>query len=117
MGSVVSYSNESKQQLLGVRPETLDTHGAVSEETVREMVRGAIRALGVDIAVAISGIAGPGGGTPEKPVGTVWIAAGNEASIKTEKWQIGKDRLKNIEYSAVQALNLVRRFLKTGGNS
>jgi len=111
MGSVVSYSNEMKQHLLGVRPETLEDHGAVSEQTVQEMVKGAVKRLGVDIAVAVSGIAGPGGGTPEKPVGTVWIAVGNSNTIKTEKWQIGTDRMKNIEYSAVQALNLVRRFV------
>ena len=111
MGSVVSYSNDIKRGLLGVRAETLEQNGAVSEETVREMVIGGLERLGVDIVVAVSGIAGPGGGTPDKPVGTVWMAAGTKEHIKTEKWQIGKDRLKNIEYSAVQALNLVRRLL------
>jgi nicotinamide-nucleotide amidase len=111
MGGVVSYSNDLKQRLLGVRIETLEQHGAVSEETVREMVAGGLELMGVDIVVAVSGIAGPGGGTPDKPVGTVWMAAGTKEGIKTEKWQIGKDRLKNIEYSAVQALNLVRRLL------
>lgn len=111
IGSVVSYSNELKQRLLGVKPETLEQYGAVSEETVREMVAGALRLLDVDIAIAISGIAGPGGGTPEKPVGTVWMAIGDQDRLQTEKWQIGKDRLKNIEYSTVQALNLIRRFV------
>lgn len=110
-GSVVSYSNDLKQRLLGVKAATLERHGAVSEETVREMVSGGLEILGVDVVVAVSGIAGPGGGTSDKPVGTVWMAAGTKETIKTEKWQIGKDRLKNIEYSAVQALNLVRRLL------
>ncbi|UZP69205.1 CinA family protein [Desulfovibrio mangrovi] len=74
-GGVVAYANEIKEQVLGVPHDTLVTHGAVSGETVEAMVRGATRVLGVDCAVAVSGIAGPSGGTPEKPVGTVWLAA------------------------------------------
>lgn len=81
--SVVTYSNASKQQLLGVAPEVLETQGAVSEAAVRAMAEGVLHCSGVEIAVAISGIAGPGGGTPEKPVGTVWLAwatsSGSEA--------------------------------------
>ncbi len=73
-GGVVSYSNEFKIALLGVRPTTLETDGAVSESTVREMALGALERLGGDIAVAVSGVAGPDGGTPDKPVGTVWFA-------------------------------------------
>lgn len=71
---MVAYSYEAKQGLLGVRPETLMRHGAVSEETALEMVSGALIHSGATLAVAVTGIAGPGGGTPEKPVGTVWIA-------------------------------------------
>ena len=70
---VVSYSNEAKVSLLGVRPETLERVGAVGEDTALEMVSGALTRLNTDVAVAVTGIAGPTGGTPEKPVGTVWI--------------------------------------------
>ncbi|RMG79726.1 MAG: competence/damage-inducible protein A [Bacteroidetes bacterium] len=114
-GSIIAYANEAKIALLGVSPQTLQTHGAVSEQTVREMVAGAIRALKTDLAVATSGIAGPGGGTPEKPVGTVWIAVGDGHRIETRKLNIGKDRLKNIEFSTVQALNMIRLFVAGAG--
>ena len=73
-GGIISYSNEAKQQLLGVSEQTLSDYGAVSEEVVRQMVAGACRQLNSNMAVAVSGVAGPDGGSPEKPVGTVWIA-------------------------------------------
>ncbi len=110
-GSVIAYSNELKMKLLGVNAETLETYGAVSEETVVEMVRGALDRLETDIAVAVSGIAGPDGGTPEKPVGTIWIAVGNQEVIRTHRLQLWKDRLKNIQFTSVFALVLVRKFL------
>ena len=110
LGSVVSYANEVKMHTLGVKKETLEKHGAVSEETVREMVAGALKLLGTDLAVATSGIAGPGGGTPEKPVGTIWLAVGNRERIVTQKLSLGKDRMRNIQYTAVRALNAVRLF-------
>lgn len=110
-GSVVSYSYEMKTSLLGVRQQTLDRYGAVSAETVREMVSGARKRLKADLAVAISGIAGPGGGTPEKPVGTVWMAVGDGQRIVEQKHVFGRDREKNMTLTCVYALNLIRRFL------
>ncbi len=76
---IVSYSNEAKESLLGVAADTLETHGAVSEETVIEMAEGALQTSGADLSVAVSGIAGPDGGTDDKPVGTVWFAFGVRA--------------------------------------
>ncbi len=111
MGSVVSYANSVKMNQLGVSSETLHQHGAVSEQTVREMVAGANRLLGSDVAVATSGIAGPDGGIPEKPVGTVWIAVGDSQRTVAHKLQLGKDRLRNIQYTGYYALNLLRLFL------
>ena len=110
-GTVVSYSYELKTKLLGVKEDTLQNHGAVSEETVIEMAKGALGHLDVDIALAVSGIAGPGGGTPEKPVGTVWMAVTDGDRTLTEKVLFGRDRLKNIQLTGVFALNLVRKFL------
>lgn len=111
MGSIVAYANEVKQSLLGVQKNTLEVYGAVSEETVREMVKGALKVMNTDLAVSISGIAGPGGGSPEKPVGTIWMAVGNSTITEVFKLQTGKDRLKNIEYAGNMALNLVRKFV------
>ncbi len=111
-GSVIAYANEVKMNLLGVNESTLSEHGAVSETTVREMVAGAVQLLGTDVAMATSGIAGPGGGTPEKPVGTIWIAAGNGEKSLTKKLQLGRDRMVNIQYTTVAAMNLLRQFLK-----
>ena len=110
-GSIVAYSNEVKMKHLKVSPQTLETYGAVSEQTVAEMVRGAVELLEADVAVAVSGIAGPGGGSPEKPVGTIWMAVGDSKRVLTRRIYAGKDRLKNIEYSAAHALNFVRQFL------
>ena len=110
-GSVIAYDNSVKIRQLGVSENTLAEHGAVSEATVREMVKGAIDLLGTDIAVATSGIAGPGGGTEEKPVGTIWIAVGNKDKIETLLVKAGKSRDKNIEYASVYALSLIRQFL------
>lgn len=112
MGSVLSYSNEIKVNQLGVKEETLKSHGAVSEQTVVEMVKGAVGLLKTDIAVATSGIAGPGGGTEEKPVGTIWVAVGNQSTVKTIKLSLGKDRTRNIQYTATRALNMVRLFVQ-----
>ncbi len=110
-GSAVTYSNEMKSALLGVSPATLKNFGAVSEETVREMAEGAVKNLGSDLAVAVSGIAGPGGGSPEKPVGTVWIAVGNGTQTNAYKFVFGRDRAKNIQMAGIYALNMLNRFL------
>ena len=110
-GSVVAYSYDLKKKLLGVKADTLLNHGAVSEETVIEMAQGALQTLGTDIAVSISGIAGPGGGTPDKPVGTVWLAIAGKEHTKTLKLQLGKDRQRNIDYTCVAGLNMIRQFI------
>ncbi|MFK7774659.1 MAG: competence/damage-inducible protein A [Saprospiraceae bacterium] len=112
MGSVIAYSNEVKMNQLQVKSSTLKKHGAVSEETVKEMVQGALDLLKTDIAIAISGIAGPGGGTLEKPVGTIWIAIGDKNNTKTYQLNLWKDRMKNIEYTTTVALNAIRKFLR-----
>ena len=75
------------------------------------MIKGALKTMQTDVAVSVSGIAGPDGGTPDKPVGTIWLAVGDKSIIKTQKLQLGKNRLKNIEYTTVQALNMIRKFL------
>ncbi len=110
-GSVVAYSYDMKQQLLGVPATLLETEGAVSEICVKAMAEGALHNLGVDIAVAVSGIAGPGGGTPEKPVGTVWMAVATKEGTKTAKHIFGRDRSKNIQLTATYALNMVLKTL------
>lgn len=111
-GGLVAYSNEIKNKELRVASETLENFGAVSEETVKEMVLGALKAFESDISIAISGIAGPGGGTKLKPVGTIWLAIANKGQMmKTYKLNLGKDRLKNIEFTSNFALNKLRLFV------
>lgn len=107
-GSVVAYSNEVKSNLLGVKTETLAKHGAVSEQTVREMAEGIRQKLGASIGVATSGIAGPTGGTPEKPVGTIWIAYSDQHKTITKKLQLTSERSLNIKITTVQVLNMIR---------
>ena len=109
--SVVAYHNDIKRDVLGVEAATLEAHGAVSEETVIEMVAGARRLSGASYAVAISGIAGPGGGTPEKPVGTIWLAASCPDWTKTHKLSLPFDRRRNKIVGAYSALDLLRRAL------
>lgn len=104
IGSVVSYSNDVKMKVLGVRPETLDAHGAVSEETVRQMAEGARTNIGADYAVATSGIAGPGGGSPEKPVGTVWTAITGPHGTRTRLLSLVGDRRAVIDRASATVL-------------
>ena len=110
-GSIIAYSNEVKMNLLQVKEQTLIKHGAVSEETVREMVKGAMKSLNTDCAVATSGIAGPSGGTPDKPVGTVWIAAGSGKKSITLKQEKDEGREQNILHATYNALFLLRELL------
>ncbi len=105
LGGVVSYSNEAKQKLIGVRAETLAAYGAVSEQTAREMVLGVRALFDAEIAVSITGIAGPGGGTPDKPVGLTYIGLvrrGQEPQVRRHVWQ--GDRVENKQASAEAAL-------------
>ncbi|MBK7639895.1 MAG: competence/damage-inducible protein A [Bacteroidetes bacterium] len=110
-GSIIAYSNAVKHNILGVQLETLSQFGAVSEETVSEMIDGALRVLECDIAIAISGVAGPGGGSIEKPVGTVIIGIGNKAHKIIKRLTFTNDRTKNIHISGVVALEMLRKFL------
>ena len=111
-GSVVSYANSIKENVLQVSGETLATAGAVSEETVKEMVSGVLKVMQTDYAVAVSGIMGPDGGSEAKPVGTVWIAVGNAAVTKTKKMHFRFERKRNIELTAVNALYLLCMFIR-----
>ncbi len=111
-GTIVSYSNQLKTSLLGVSTSTLNTHGAVSKQTVTEMVAGLIKLTHTDVGLAVSGIAGPGGGTPDKPVGTIWLAVGSRENIITKKLQLARDRTMNISYTITLALNELRLFIQ-----
>lgn len=110
-GTVVSYDNQVKKDLLHVSDETLETVGAVSEETVTQMVKGALQELKTDYAVATSGIMGPDGGSENKPVGLVWIGVGNKDKIVTQRFNFRFDRQRNIELTAMNALNMLRKFI------
>lgn len=111
-GGVIAYSNEVKMNLLHVSSDTLEKHGAVSEETVIEMAKGVMNALKTDCAISTSGIAGPGGGTREKPVGTVWIAVAYKNEMCTMKQEIDRGREMNVERAGQNALILLYELLK-----
>ena len=111
LGGAVSYSNNLKENILGVKPDTLLQFGAVSEQTATEMVQGALVEFKSDYAVAITGIAGPDGGTEDKPVGTVWIAVASAQKTEVKKFTFGNKRLQNIERSATSALGMLNTLL------
>ena len=116
VGGIVAYANEAKESLLGVQTETLAAHGAVSEEVAREMARGARQRLGADVAVAITGIAGPSGGTPDKPVGLTYVALSAPAVELVERHVWTQGRQENKQASAEAALRLVAGYLKRQGS-
>lgn len=111
LGSMIPYDYQIKMRQLGVKPETLEKYGAVSEPTIIEMANIVRAKFNTDIGVATSGIAGPGGATADKPVGTVWIAYSDKNHTVTKKLQLSKDRLINIRLSSVAVLNLIRQSL------
>ncbi|MGI8892086.1 MAG: CinA family protein, partial [Bacteroidia bacterium] len=111
-GSVVVYSYEAKEKFLGVKMETLNKYGAVSAEAVKEMAQGALVRFGTDYSIAISGIAGPAGGTKEKPVGTVYIAVADKNSCEAQKFSFGERRDRNIAKSANTALSILLKKIR-----
>jgi nicotinamide-nucleotide amidase len=110
-GSVVSYDNKVKVDLLGVQQETLDKEGAVSRDTVLQMASGALKELKSDYVIATSGILGPDGGSEKKPVGLVWIAAGNKDNLVAKEFNFRFDRARNLEQTAIAALEMVRKSI------
>ncbi len=111
LGGIVAYSNGVKEKFLGVRPETLKKHGAVSEAVAREMAAGARKKFGADFAIAVTGIAGPSGGTKDKPVGTVFIALAGKFGVVVERKLnfFGREKFKQL--TAQQALEMLRGHL------
>lgn len=110
-GGVVSYSNEVKMNVLGVKSESLEKHGAVSQSVVEQMAEGAVNVIGCDYAMATSGVAGPDGGTEEKPVGTVWIGVSDGKRTLSRKFLFGKERRENIEKATAAAFFLLKEFV------
>lgn len=111
LGGVVAYANTAKERLLGVPAALLLQHGAVSEPVARAMAAGARHLLGADVAVAVTGIAGPTGGTPEKPVGTTFIAVAGPAGVEARRFHWNGDRRSNKDRSAEAALQMVRDYV------
>jgi nicotinamide-nucleotide amidase len=113
-GSIVAYDNDVKRSLLDVKEQTISEFGAVSEETIKEMANNVRLKLKTSIGIATSGIAGPDGGTADKPVGTVWIAYADNDKIVARKLQLSKDRIINIKMSSLAVLNLIRLNIPSG---
>lgn len=112
IAGIVAYANQAKEQFLGVRRETLELHGAVSEAVAREMALGAQRVTGTDAALAVTGIAGPGGGTEAKPVGTVWIAAAVGVETRAAHFRFSGGRRSVRERAAEAAVLLLLELLQ-----
>ena len=113
LGGIIAYSNEIKERVLGVQPETLERHGAVSAETASEMARGARRVLGTDLAVSVTGIAGPSGGTAGKPIGLTYIAVAAADYERVERFVWDRDRSGNKQASSEAALQMLQDYLMT----
>jgi PncC family amidohydrolase len=113
LGGIISYSYDAKERLLGVSHSTLYDFGAVSEQTAREMARGARRAIGADIGLSVTGIAGPGGAMPGKPVGLTWVALSARDADQARRFIWGGDREENKAQSAEAALALLRDYLQS----
>jgi nicotinamide-nucleotide amidase len=113
LGGVIAYHNDVKRNLLGVRPEDIEKFGAVSEEVALQMASGIRERLSADVGVSVTGIAGPGGGTAEKPVGLVWIAV-HASELKARRFHVGGDRAEIRQRAAQAALEMVRRALSNG---
>lgn len=111
-GGIVAYANEVKMALLEVQSETLEKHGAVSEQTVVEMAKGAMKSMKTTCSIATSGIAGPGGGTADKPVGTIWIAVACNERIVTKRLEGDFGRAENIKNTIKNAISLLIKTLK-----
>jgi PncC family amidohydrolase len=113
LGGIIAYSNDAKVKLLAVRRETLATRGAVSEETAREMAEGVRKSFGTDIGLAVTGIAGPGGATKDKPVGLMWLALSAKEGIQTRLIRLTGDRLQNKAAGAEQLLSLLEEYINS----
>jgi nicotinamide-nucleotide amidase len=110
-GGIVAYANEIKVNELGVPQDQLDFYGAVSKQVVELMAIGVIKKFKTDYSIAVSGIAGPTGGSTEKPVGTVWIAVANESKVVSNKYSFGNSRERNVTRATITALNMLRKFI------
>jgi nicotinamide-nucleotide amidase len=110
-GAIVAYENQVKTKQLMVAEPLIEQHGAVSKEVVEAMAEGCLNLLNTDFAISTSGVAGPTGGSPEKPVGTVWIAVASKEKTISEKYRFGENRERNITKSVMSALNMLRKIL------
>lgn len=110
-GGIIAYSNEIKENILSISKSNLDDYGAVSKQVVEEMAEGVRKLYSTDFAIATSGIAGPGGGSEDKPVGTTWIAVSNKSKVISKKFIFGNHRGRNINYASLTAINMLRKLL------
>jgi nicotinamide-nucleotide amidase len=110
-GGVIAYANEVKSNELGVDPAIIAAYGAVSQQTAEAMAQGCIRKFNTQYAVAVTGIAGPDGGTPEKPVGTVWIAIASSSAVVSKNFLFGDNRMRNIQRTTIAALDMLRKTM------